>query len=115
MVVTIDTTNPRSIAGLRLMLGAKGWAKCRLRDGQRYYGVPSRSRPGLIHLADMHSCSCEDFQRRGVECAHVVAVQLHVAQAKAKAALEAKRRTRHTPDQVAAGSALYAELYSEEG
>jgi hypothetical protein len=115
MTIVIDTTNPRSIAGLRLMLGAKGWAKAHLRDGQKYYGVPSRSRPGLFHLADTQACTCEDHKNRGTECAHIIAVRLHVAQVRTKQALEAKRRGRHTPEQIAAGSALYAELFTEEG
>jgi hypothetical protein len=118
MTIVIDSTNPRSLAALGLMLRAKGWARCRLADGQKYYGIPSRSRPELVHLADTQACTCEDHKVRGADCAHILAVRLHVAQVSAKQALEAKRRARrerHTPEQVAAGSAKYAELFSEEG
>jgi hypothetical protein len=112
MVVTIDTTNPRSVAALGLMAGAGQWGKAHLRDGQRYYAVPSRSRPGRYHLADCQSCTCEDHKNRGAECAHILAVRLHVARVKAQTS---RRRERHTPEQVAAGSRTYAELFTEEG
>ncbi len=79
MVVTIDSTNPRSVAALGLMVRARGWAKVRLADGQKFYGIPSRSRPNLLHLADTQVCTCEDHKSRGVDCAHILAVRLHVA------------------------------------
>jgi hypothetical protein len=171
MTIEISSTNPRSIAALALTVRSKGWAKCHLRDGSKFYGVPSRTRPGLVHLTDTASCSCPDFKYRGQACAHILAVRLHVEQVRCKQALAAKRRGRHTPapryelinwdgtryavvdnatrdergrpslvcsgvsfgearatvddlngaaarhsaEQVAAGSALYAELFSEEG
>jgi hypothetical protein len=115
MSVTITAADPRSIAALALTVRAGGWARCHLRDGSKFYGVPSRTRPGLVHLTDTQSCSCPDFKYRGQACAHILAVRLHCEQVKAKAALEAGRRGRHSPEQVAAGSALYAELYSEAG
>src|SRR5215207_1957883 len=117
MTVLIDSRNPRTIAALGLMVRANGWPRCQLKDGQKFYAVPSRSRPGLYHLADMQACSCEDHQRRGVECAHILAVRLHVAQVKAKAALRARRSApapAHTPEQIAAGSAAYVDLFSAE-
>ena len=112
MVVTIDSTDPRSVAALGLMLRAGSWAKVRLADGQKFYGIPSRSRADLVHLADCQSCTCEDHKKRDVECAHILAVRLHVAQVKAKAQLRA-RRCRRAPEQVAAGSAKYAEMFGE--
>jgi hypothetical protein len=115
MTIEISSTNPRSIAALGLAVQARGWAKARTLDGQKFYGVPSRTQPGLIHLADTQACTCPDHKYRGQACAHILAVRLHCEQVKARAALEAKRRGRHTPEQIAAGSALYAELYSEEG
>src|SRR5215216_1449737 len=120
MTITIDSHNPRSVSALGIMVRAKGWAKVRTADGQRFYGVPSRSRPGLFHLADCQSCTCEDHTNRGVECSHILAVRLHVAQIKAKAALRTRRQPRQaSPDQVAAGSAAYAAImadhFGEEG
>ena len=95
MTITIDSHNPRSVSALGIMVRAKGWAKVRTADGQRFYGVPSRSRPGLFHLADCQSCTCEDHQNRGVACSHMLAVRLHVAQVKsALTHLERDRVTR---------------------
>jgi hypothetical protein len=118
MTVTIDSTNPRSVAALGLMVRAKGWARVRTLDGQKFYGVPSRSRPGLLHLADTQTCTCEDHKHRGAECSHILAVRLHVAQVKAKASLRA-RRPRRSREEVAAGSAAYERImgdhFGEEG
>jgi len=114
MTVTIDSRNPRSVAALGLVLRAGSWPRCHLRDGQKFYAVPSRSRPGRYHVADCQSCTCEDHQRRNVDCAHVLAVRLHVAQVKTRANLR-RRRARHTPTEIAEGSAKYAAMFSEEG
>jgi hypothetical protein len=114
MTVTIDSRNPRSVAALGLMLRAGSWPRCHLKDGQKFYAVPSRSRPGRYHLADCQSCTCEDHQNRGVDCSHILAVRLHVAQVKAKASLRA-RRPKHTSAEIAEGSPKYAAMFSEEG
>jgi hypothetical protein len=106
MVVTIDSADPRSIAALSLMLGANGWAKVRLLDGQKFYGIPSRSRPHLFHLTDTQVCTCEDHQGRGVECAHILAVRLHLSQLKGQVTLRESspaRCRRPTPGPPAAG------------
>jgi hypothetical protein len=115
MTVTIDSTNPRSVAALGLMVRAKGWARVRTLDGQKFYGVPSRSRPGLLHLADCQTCTCEDHKHRGAECSHILAVRLHVAQVKAKASLRA-RRPRQQAEQRAKSdrlAAIMADHYGE--
>ena len=115
MTVTIDSTNPRSVAALGLMIRAKGWARVRTLDGQKFYGVPSRSRPDLLHLADTQTCTCEDHMNRGADCAHILAVRLHVAQVKAKASLGA-RRPRQQAEQRAksdAYAAIMADHYGE--
>jgi hypothetical protein len=117
MTVTIDSTNPRSVAALGLMVRAGAWPRCRLKDGQKYYAVPSRSRPGLFHLADCQACTCEDHKHRGAECAHILAVRLHVAQVKAKANLRA-RRPRQPAEQKAKSdrlAAIMADHFGEEG
>ena len=111
MVVTIDTTNPRAVAALGLMLNAGQWGKAHLRDGQRFYAIPSRTQPNVRYLTDLHSCTCPDHKYRGVECSHILAVRLHVARVRAQAS---RRRERHTPEQVAAGSRTYAELFGTE-
>jgi hypothetical protein len=115
MTVTIDSTNPRTVAALGLMVRAGGWARVRLADGQKFYGIPSRSRPNLLHLADTQSCTCEDHRRRDIDCAHILAVRLHCAQVKARAALKARRSApSRTPEAIATGSATYADLFPAE-
>ena len=116
MVVEIDSTNPRSVAAIGLMIRAKGWAAVRTRDGQRYYGIPSRTRPGLIHLADASTCTCEDHRFRGTECSHILAARLHETQLEARAHLKARANQRRgqaqpprrSPEQLAALRQLVA-------
>ena len=108
MTITIDSTNPRSVAALGLLLSAGQWGKAHLRDGQKFYAVPSRSRPGRYHLTDTQSCTCEDHARRGTDCAHILAVRLHVARVKARQ--PAPKLT----ERQAAAAAKYAELFPAE-
>ena len=122
MVVEIDSRNPRSVAAIGLMVRAKGWAAVRTRDGQRFYGIPSRTRPGLIHLADAHTCTCEDHRFRETECSHILAARLHEAQLEARAQLKARaserngqrRQRQFDPRRVAALSAEYSALFPSE-
>ena len=100
MVVEIDSTNPRSVAAIGLMIRARGWAAVRTRDGQSYYGIPSRTRPGLIHLADVHTCTCEDHKYRGASCSHILAARFHEAQLEAKARLKGRAQPARSPEQV---------------
>ena len=113
MVVTIDSTNPRSVAALELMTQAGQWGKAHLRDGQKFYAVPSRSEPSVRYLVDTHSCTCPDHKWRGVDCAHILAVRLHVARVKAQreARPAAAPGPRLDPARVAALSAEYERLY----
>jgi hypothetical protein len=105
MTVVIDSRNPRSVAAIALAVRAGAWAKARTLDGQKFYGVPSRTRPGLIHLADTQSCTCEDHAKRDVDCAHILAVRLHVAQVSVKRQLTAR-----VPK-----VSRYAAIFGEEG
>ena len=117
MTVTIDSTNPRSVAALGLLVRAGTWPRCRLKDGQKYYAVPSRSRPGLLHLADTQTCTCEDHKHRGAECSHILAVRLHMAHVRAEASLRA-RPPRQEAEQRAtsdAYAAIMADHFGEEG
>ena len=79
MTITIDSQDPRSVPALELMIQAGQWGKAYLRDGQKFYAVPSRTQPNVRYLVDTHSCTCPDHKYRGVECAHILAVRLHVA------------------------------------
>ena len=116
MVVTIDSTNPRSVAALGLLLQAGQWGKAHLRDGQKFYAVPSRSRPGRYHLTDTQSCTCEDHKNRDADCAHILAVRLHVARVKAQQELRSRRRERPAPltERQATAAATYRELFPAE-
>ena len=43
MNVTISADDSRSIRAVEIAAGARQWLKCRLADGAKAYGVPSRS------------------------------------------------------------------------
>ena len=91
MIVTIDSTNPRSVSALDLVAREGSWARAQLKDGQRFFAVPSRTRPNLYHLTDSESCTYEDHKYREVECSHIVAVRLQAARAEAE---QQRRRPR---------------------
>ena len=107
MTITIDSQDPRAVAALELMTQAGQWGKAHLRDGQKFYAVPSRTQPNVRYLVDQHACTCPDHKYRGVDCAHILAVRLHVAR------VNGPRRPRPTAAQVA-GSRAYEELYGAE-
>lgn len=106
MSVTISSEDPRSIKALEIAAGAGQWIKCRTRDGQTLYAVPSQSKPGAYHLTDPQSCDCQDFKRHGLSgarlghagehraCKHVLAVRLYAELVKAQQA-RPKRRHLH--------------------
>ena len=102
MTIVIDSQDPRSVAALELMTGAGQWGKAHLRDGQKYYAVPSRTQPNVRYLTDTHSCTCPDHKYRGVECAHILAVRLHVA----RVTRERQRQPRRSPAELVALRAL---------
>ena len=111
MVVTIDSTNPRDLAALALLLNADTWQKRgQTKDGRRFYAVPSRSRPGLYQLTDGASCTCEDFTRNGQRCAHARAAALY----RVRQAGQPRPSPRLTERQAAA-AAKYAEIFGAEG
>jgi hypothetical protein len=47
VTITISTTDPRSLRALALAASAGQWLKWRGYDGNKRYGVPSQSTPGL--------------------------------------------------------------------
>jgi predicted nucleic acid-binding Zn finger protein len=77
MTITISTQDPRSLKAISIAAEAGQWAKCWTRDGRKVYGVPSQHDPNVRYLADLHQCSCPDFQRRGQPCKHILAIRLH--------------------------------------
>ena len=84
MTITIDTNDSRSRKALEIAAEAGQWAKCRTRDGHKLYAVPSQHDANVRYLADLNTCTCPDFQRRGGPCKHIVAVRLHVARIRAE-------------------------------
>jgi hypothetical protein len=79
MTITISSEDPRSLKAVQIAAEVSQWLKCRTRDGGKKYGVPSQSAPNVYHLADLHTCTCPDFQRRQQACKHVLAIRLHCA------------------------------------
>lgn len=78
MVTTVSTTDRRDRAALVYLRHSADWQhRIVLRDGRRVYGIPSRTRPGLLHLTDGTACSCEDATRNGARCAHQIAATLY--------------------------------------
>lgn len=78
MTTKLSTTDKRDLDALVYLRNADQWQKrVTLKDGRRVYGLPSRSRPGLLHMTDGSSCSCEDHIRNGGRCAHMAAAILY--------------------------------------
>ena len=83
--MTTTTTTDRRDDKARFVLASAGqWLKVRTKDGRPLaYGIPSATRPGLVHLANSTRCTCEDSQW-GRHCYHSRAVALHVARVRAE-------------------------------
>ena len=79
MTITLSSEDPRSIKAIQIAAEAGQWAKCRARDGRKFYAVPSQRDSSVRYLADLNTCSCPDFQRRGSACKHVLAIRLQCA------------------------------------
>ena len=85
-VATQDT--PRAVSARftkaqALLAGAHAWLKIRYKDGRKYYGIPSGSRPGHYWQVNTQTCDCPDHTRRELDCKHILAVRLHVSAVKA--------------------------------
>ena len=79
MTITISSEDHRSLKAIEIAAAAGQWAKCRTRDGHKFYAVPSQHDANVRYLADLHTCTCPDFQRRQQACKHVLAIRLHCA------------------------------------
>ena len=86
MTIISSSNDPRSLKAVQIATAAGRWAKCRTRDGHKLYAVPSQHDATVRYLADLHTCTCPDFQRRQQACKHVLAVRLHVARVRAEQA-----------------------------
>ncbi len=90
MTITIDSTDKRSVRALAVLSTADRWVRGhRKADNRSFYAVPSASDTGRVYMVDTRECTCPDFLHRGVDCAHILAVRLKVAQLTAQ---QPKRR-----------------------
>jgi hypothetical protein len=101
-MMTISDQDPRSLKAVEIAAGASSWLKCRSRDGQKAYGVPSQCQAGRYYLTTCQRCDCQDAQRHpGQACKHQLAVRLHVALVKGARSLPRPRsplQVRQHPD-----------------
>lgn len=106
--VTISDQDPRSIKAVEIAAGAGQWLKCRSRDGQKAYGVPSQCKGGRYYLTTADRCDCQDAQRHPAQaCKHQLAVRLHCALVKGSRA-QPRRRTTFVATHVnSAGETVY--------
>ena len=123
MVITIDSSDSRSIKAIEIAAGASQWLKCRTADGQKAFGVPSQCQPGRYYLVTCQSCDCQDFRRNELSgarlghsgehrpCKHVCAVRLFCELAKAQRARPASRRRRHLAVVPPATAARYDDIF----
>src|SRR5262252_6987959 len=95
-MVTISAEDSGSIKAIEIAAEAGQWFKCRTRDGQKAYGLPSQCKPGRYYLVTCSSCDCQDFRRNGLSgsrlgyagehraCKYVLAVRLYCELVKAQ-------------------------------
>jgi hypothetical protein len=89
VAITISADDPRSIRAIELAADAGQWLRCRTRDGQTMWGLPSNTDPDRYYLVTSATCECSDFRRNGLSrarlgvagehraCKHILAVRLH--------------------------------------
>jgi hypothetical protein len=121
MTIIISSEEPRCIKAIEIAASAGQWLKCRTRDGQKAFGVPSQCKPGRYYLVTCSSCDCQDFRRNGLSgarlghsgehrpCKHVLAVRLYCELAKAQQARPALSRRGHLS--VVATAARYDDIF----
>jgi SWIM zinc finger len=73
---SVRADDPRGPKAVALATDAGQWLKCRAPSGQKYYGIPS-STADRYYLTTQQTCTCPDFERRGLPCKHILAVRLH--------------------------------------
>ena len=81
MTIEVSTDNRRSVKALAILATSDRWHRGhRKEDGRPFYAVPSSSDPTRYYLVDVRACTCPDHASRGVECCHILAVRMRVAQ-----------------------------------
>jgi len=87
--VTISSDEPRTLRAVEIAAGASQWLRCRTREGEVAWGVPSQRIAHLYYTTTAQTCTCRDFARHGMRdsrvghygfhffCKHALAVRLH--------------------------------------
>jgi len=83
MTITIDSTDKRSVRALAVLSTSDRWHRGHTKSGRSFWAVPSSTDPNHFYMVDVRACTCRDHTTRGVDCAHMLAVRLKVAQIKA--------------------------------
>jgi hypothetical protein len=63
--------DPRTEKALEIAADAGQFVRCRTRDGELVWGVPSQTREDVRYLVTAESCECEDWRRNGLRKARV--------------------------------------------
>ena len=74
MVVTVSSSDPRSVKALALLAQAHTWTKGHLKDGRAFSVIPGSQ--GRIYWTDTRDCTCPDRRERQVDCKHMLAVRM---------------------------------------
>ena len=86
MMITVSTTDPRSLKALQILETADRWSPVyHPTTGAKFYRVPSQSDARVYYLTNCATCDCPD-NRPDRACKHRLAVRLFVARHKALAA-----------------------------
>ena len=82
MVVTVSSSDPRSLKALDILQTAEQWTKGhRKSDGASFFVIPS-STGSRLYWTNTRECTCPDAVQRGVACKHILAVRLWMARYK---------------------------------
>ena len=69
--------DPRTERAVEIARDAGQFARCRTRDGELVWVVPSQSREHVRYLVTESWCACEDFRRNGVRRGRIGFYGLH--------------------------------------
>lgn len=69
--VAATVIDPRTQRALEIASDAGQFVRCRSRQGEVVWGVPSQSRELVRYLVTETSCDCEDFRRNGLSARRI--------------------------------------------
>jgi hypothetical protein len=91
VTIIVSTVDRRSVKALAILATSDRWIRGhRKADGRSFWAVPSASDPSRVYMVDTRECTCPDHLNRGVDCCHILAARLRVAQLNAES--KPKRR-----------------------